>query len=998
MSKDDRIDAGWRFGIAPASLAKLTALFETTPGIDRVWIYGSRARGDHRESSDIDLMVDAARLSELEMAQLQGRLEDLGLIYRTDLSLWQRLADATFRQRVENDRRLFWESRRFPVQASELGGVELKDFQQQALDHLDGYLRELSGQQATALRAADALRAAQIEVDPALIDYPAKAWQALRADGRLPATYASREHSSRFDGAGRPIPNVCLKVPTGGGKTLLAAASVARVFSGYLRRHIGLVLWVMPNEAIYAQTKKALSDRDHPYRQMLNVAGAGRVKILEKDSPLSRLDLDSHLCVMLLMLQSAARQSKETLRFFRDRGSVHGFFPREDDLDGHWRVLGETPNLDVYAPFGATAAEARATRGSIIKDSLGNVMRLTRPMVIIDEGHHAYTENALRTIDGFNPSFVLELSATPRAARAGQHAANILVDVRGADLERAEMIKLPINVDVRPWPDWQSCLSAAWHETQRLAAEAEALQADTARYIRPILLVQVERTGADQRGSGLIHSEDVKAWLLQVGLQERQIAIKTSERNDLQQPENLDLLSPASDVRVIITRSALQEGWDCPFAYVLCALAAGRNLAALTQLIGRILRQPQVAKTGRPALDECYVFCHDAQTAEVVNSVKASLEGAGMGDLAVSVRTSSGDSDALPTTRLRRRPGFERMRIFLPRVTWNGGDDRASRRELVYESDVLSNLDWQFLDPARLCQSWAPTPDTSSGTRLRLDLGILSEVGELPIAQPVERGGSASLDREFVVRALLDLVPNPWIAWTLVAAVVDRLQSTGLSERTIAGSLASFVERLRADIETERDSLAEAAFDRLVQSGCIAFSLRADMADYSIGDTFEIAGSATARSLQRSDGNTIERSLFTPCLESLLDSGFETEFACYLDSQRAVHWWHRNVARTQYGLQGWKRHKIYPDFVFAKVPVADHATLVVMETKGAHLKNEDTDYKQKLLARLSSIYRDDSARRVGELELVAKGGQTVVCDLLFDEAWQGTMEHRHFSG
>ena len=55
-------------------------------------------------------------------------------------------------------------------------------------------------------------------------------------------------------------------------------------------------------------------------------------------------------------------------------------------------------------------------------------------------------------------------------------------------------------------------------------------------------------------------------------------------------------------MQAIITKSALQEGWDCPFAYVLCSLAASSNLKAMTQLIGRILRQPGALKTGIEAL------------------------------------------------------------------------------------------------------------------------------------------------------------------------------------------------------------------------------------------------------------------------------------------------------------------------------------------------------------------------------------------------------------
>ena len=147
------------------------------------------------------------------------------------------------------------------------------------------------------------------------------------------------------------------------------------------------------------------------------------------------------------------------------------------------------------------------------------------------------------------------------------------------------------------------------------------------------MLIQVERTGAEQRESGLIHAEDVREVLLAAGFDDAEIAVKTAEKNDLAQPENQDLLAPTNRVRAIITKQALQEGWDCPFAYLLCSLAASSNLNAMTQIVGRILRQPHATKTGVSTLDECHVITHHAKTADVVDAVKQGLEHDGLGDL-----------------------------------------------------------------------------------------------------------------------------------------------------------------------------------------------------------------------------------------------------------------------------------------------------------------------------------------------------------------------------
>ena len=860
------------------------------------------------------------------------------------------------------------------------------DYQGRVLSRLDDYLLEL----ATQKTKADKIAAANAgETDPDLIrdvpDFPLKAWDALRAAGKLPDNRIDIPYSPRRDGIGRPVPNIIFKVPTGGGKTFLAVASLSKLFGKYLGRNKGFVLWIVPNEAIYTQTKRQLADRQHPYRQMLDVLSGNAVRILEKDQQLDLRDVESNLCVMLLMLQSSNRENRDTLKMFRDRGDVHGFFPSEGDQEAHAETLNQTPNLDIY-DLGQSAYPWPQ-----IKDSLGNALRMIRPVVVMDEGHKAVSELAFSTLYGFNPCFVLELTATPKdvAASSGRNPkparfANILVEVKGIDLDREGMIKMPLNLDPRGGSDWRTTLAAALNKLRELDNEARTLQADTNRYIRPILLVQAERTGSDQRDGSHIHALDVKEWLASVGgLDEAEIAIKTADTNDLAAPENQDLSSTTNRIRVIITKQALQEGWDCPFAYILCALAASSNLSAMTQLVGRILRQPDAKKTGIAILDESYVITHHADTAKVIDAIKKGLEEDGMGDLVREIRTS--DPSVPSGARIvYRRPGFVNAGIFLPLVL---RVEDAGCRELRYEDDILFPLDWEALDVTTLVKR---IPDNVSNAERQMQRIRLAESGDGIVSEA--SGASREklvFDMAYAVRMISDIIPNAWWAREVVGRLMAGLSARGFSNEKLGELSGLIVEELRRWLEEERNRKAEALFRSEVAAGRIQFRLRADGRNWKMPFTAETFEPEGADQLNSRDGGPLMKSLFSPIYKGDFSSQDERDIAVYLDGERALTWWHRNVARTHYSVQGWRREKVYPDFIFAMSRDESDKRIVVLEMKGRHLAgNDDTEYKKTLLRMMSEAFVEDNIAHIGELDLVGMNGTRMECDLVLIPEWK----------
>lgn len=826
--------------------------------------------------------------------------------------------------------------------------MELKHYQAATLETFSRWLENLRTAKSKSEEAAVALQNIGQDVTDDIRNYPKAAWQKMKNAGEVATT--ARKYISRTDDAGRPIPHICFKVPTGGGKTLLAAAALER-----MNRPTGLTLWITPTRTIYEQTKTALKNREHPYREMLERASGGRVKLLEKDDPFTNADVANYLCVMLLSLPAANWQHKrDFLRMFRDSGRYPTFFPDSDDALGESRLLQQHPDLD------------RISEDGPVKHSLFNIFKMLRPVVVLDEAHKAYgaakrdsNEDFVRSVNRLDPSLVIELSATPNAG-----ISNLLVDITGVELKNEEMIKLPVQVTSFLNIDWRHTLSQARDQLEKLCNEAISLQMSEGRYIRPIAVVRVERTGRDQRDGERIHAEDVREYLTtNLGIPTQQVAVKSADINEL---SKIDLMSEFSPVRWIITKAALMEGWDCPFAYLLVMLDNTRAQRAITQLVGRVMRQPHAERTGRETLDQCYVYCCNTDVGDAVKQVKNGLEQEGLTGLSDGVIAHS---PQLRRVTIQRNRKFGNQDIFLPMVRHKYGNEW---RELDYQNHILPEIDWDAIDTH---DPQSTTPDAPRVYRATVDVGETAPAFHANSEIFIDKTVKIS----WFVRKLTDIVPNPWQSARIVQNLISNLRNAGLIDSDIYDQRSNLATQLHEHVANEIEKQAEEVFKAKLANGDIRFDLEATDHNHRLRQSHEILVGAN-HSLLQLYGKTVQKSLFEPMYEHDFNK-LERRFAFYLDEQKMLKWWHRVAVRQtgDYYLRGWRQDRIWPDFIAMGTAKNGQPGLLIFETKGQHLKgNDDTEYKKRVFEALEKYFE------VGRMTIhsgPAKGAFRLVFDI-----------------
>lgn len=453
--------------------------------------------------------------------------------------------------------------------------------------------------------------------------YQAQALQALEAFAQSAALAGARQAFLQHTGlpyGAEPfgeVPCVCLRIPTGGGKTLLAAHAL-----GALQRawpsvaNAPLALWLVPSDAIRSQTLAALATAGHPFRNALAQACGDDVRVcsLEEVATLGPQDFNARAVVVVATMQSFRVEDT-------DQRNVYAF---SEALEPHFRsvapqelqALHALPDAVVTeADLAATGEHGAPKAGRELlrrylgqpRYSLANWLALRQPYVIVDEAHNTKTERSFEALKRLNPAFILELTATPLA-----HKSNVLFHVSAQQLQAEAMIKMPIALaeHTRGWKD--AVLAAV--QTQR-SLEAEALQeeAATGQYIRPIVLLQA------QNSTEPVNVEVLRTHLVdELHIPADQVKVATGTQREL---EGLDLNARGCVVRYIITVQALREGWDCPFAYVLCSVQTVRSATAIEQLLGRVLRMPYAQRRTREALNKAYAHVTESETGLAANAL-----------------------------------------------------------------------------------------------------------------------------------------------------------------------------------------------------------------------------------------------------------------------------------------------------------------------------------------------------------------------------------------
>ena len=768
-------------------------------------------------------------------------------------------------------------------------------------------------------------------------------------------------------------PHVCMKVPTGGGKTFMACASVRRIFDALPTGKPQVVVWLVPSDSILTQTIRTLSDVNHPYRQRLEQDFAGRVGVYTKEMLLNGQNFSPDtvremltVCVMSYGSLRIDSRKKDVRKVYQENGNLFRFAEYFKDTDA---LLADTPDT-----------------------ALIQVLRHLEPIVVVDESHNAESKLSTEMLNNLNPSFVLDLTATPRKN------SNIISYVDARELKKEHMVKLPVVVYNRTTR--QSVIQDAIQLRGSIEQEAIAAEAAGGKYIRPIVLFQAQPRTGDNSDT----FDKIKAMLVGMGIPKSQIAVKTSDVDDL---KGQNLMSRDCEIRYIITVNALKEGWDCPFAYILASLANRTSAVDVEQILGRILRQPYAMQHKSPLLNTSYVLTNSvdfhatlekivgglnkagfsrkdyrigetveapqlppeaeqmkiplvAQAAENdgfedinVQEVKTALEATVPENTAVSamVQQATAQAESYTAAANESDEGFIggelgdmlKQNGIQPYLKEEASALRIPQFFLRSVPDLFGD-EFELLEPENLSEGFSLNGqdaqvhfELATGEMYRFDV---EEKGEaIPKYQRADselssfiRNRLAKLPQEQKIQKCTDLIcgrlnRNNRYAASEISAYVRRIVG-GMTEDELAAmetAIPTYAAKIQEKITGLEEQYREAQFYRWLDSGKIVCR-----------DSYVLPPVITPAETT----DAIPKTLYE-AEKNDMNNG-EAELIDAVVAPENVKWWHRIIERKDFRLNGFINH--YPDFMV----MTKSGKLVLIEYKGDDRDNSDSERKLKL--------------------------------------------------
>lgn len=769
------------------------------------------------------------------------------------------------------------------------------------------------------------------------------------------------------------VPYVSLKVPTWGGKTLLAVHSIGKMVERIPVGSPRVVLWFVPWDTILTQTLRAFRDVDHPYRRRLDEMFAGRVSVYDKDAVLSGAGFNAssvleETSVVVLSMQSFRSKNKEGRKAYEENGNLHSF---------------------------AHKYESGVTIEGADELSLIKILHNLNPIIVVDESHRAETDLSREMLVNLNPRAILGLTATPR------DDANIISYVDAIRLKKEQMVKLPVVA--YNLPSRETVIQTAVQLQKNLEKRAIELSATGGKYIRPIVLFQAESRTREEA----VNYDRIKEKLIEAGIPGEQIAIKVSERDEIKLH---NLLSPDCPIRYIITVDALKEGWDCSFAYILASLANRTSTMNVTQILGRVLRQPYARTTIDSRLNLSYVLSSSDDFHATIQEIIHGLNAIGFGKEDIKFEN-------LDTTNPAITPEMQRMAMdfwqALPTVSTTHSDDSPEEFSLTSgalaetpEGEIINNIienaslrsvqfDEEIESSSNVMISremlWRTNifPIRSSlrdqVAHISLPQFFLREYAQLSIIDdilPLEReelsegfsllhedanitisGGAVdmfSLDineetqnieyrriSNQTQKLLLEYIDtlSPEKQLRVVADILrkeiwkwDAISDEELTEyitRVLARSPESTIEyikhspynagaQIREKLQILMDAYREKKFDDMVSRDLIIIS-----------DTWKFR----EQIILPSTSLPLEKSLYEK--EGSMN-GYEQSFIESVSHLSNILFWHRNESRSGFVINGWINH--YPDFLL----YTTSGKIIALETKWGDRDNSDSRAKLKL--------------------------------------------------